>query len=590
MRIASVRRWWLDLKQGHNFYIAFVLSLLNFIIISYSLALERLPLLNQIFPNMWMWVAFFIVTYIPLTITLGHFHRQEQLPTEQNESALQNPVTMFQMKRIDDIAETLEKICQRLDIKDVIGLEMLNKGIDIAKLNSIARQRAKARTRTQLYERFRNKLLQYPVPSQTKLNYIQRSSLYNVIRNSRYVTLARSLIYKCVSLLSFDRGSESMEFTHFSGTQDSESMEFTHFSGTQKAGHAVHQFIPVLSPRDAAGNEVIAIRDMLRKLGYRSDIFVEVAHPEMYQESKKFTDYAVSSPNDVIIYHMASYSKLVNSILALPGRKIMVYHNITPHEYFTGINDEIVRSCRRGREQLHLLKNGIDLAIVHSEYSKMELVEIGFKNIVVAPVYINFDKYKRESKKNLTARYANSTNLLYVGRIVPHKKIEELLQIFAYYNNCIDSNSNLFIVGNYLGMERYYMWLKNLILKAKLRNVQFVHNADDSELVTYYNLADAYISMSEHEGFCIPMVESMYFGVPIIAYDSTSIPYTLGDAGIRVNEKNFEEIAELIGLIVYDDNVRNKIIEKQKERLDAIRQDNTLERTLATCLQEVWKC
>lgn len=232
-------------------------------------------------------------------------------------------------------------------ISDVNVFEANINGTDIADLNSTIRQRAKTRVRTPAYEYFRKTIAESPDPSQIKLDRIQRSSLYNLVRNLRLVQLAKSLVHKYASTLSFDRTSESIKPDNFNESYSKP---------------AVHQFVPVLAPRDAIGSEIIALRDMLRKFGYRSDILVEVIHPEMHRDSKKFTEYEVSSTNDVIIYHVASYSKLVDSFLSLPVRKIMIYHNITPPEYFINMNYKIAKSCRRGRKQLNLLKNGIVLA------------------------------------------------------------------------------------------------------------------------------------------------------------------------------------------------------------------------------------
>ena len=117
--IEWVKRRWFDLRSGHNFYLAFMMAVMNFVIISYALVLERVPVLNTIFPSMWIWIFFFIAVYIPASIMIGYFHKHTQLPTDQTEFALHNPVTMFQMKRLDEIAESIEKICQRLDIQGV---------------------------------------------------------------------------------------------------------------------------------------------------------------------------------------------------------------------------------------------------------------------------------------------------------------------------------------------------------------------------------------------------------------------------------------------------------------------------------------
>lgn len=130
------KRRWLDFRQGHNLYLAFALSLMNFVVIAYVLALERVPLLNQLFPTIWTWIIFFITVYIPLAIILGHFHKKQQLATDQSELALHNPVTMFQMRRFDDISEAIEKICQRLDIQDISIPKWKDSGNDQSKVET----------------------------------------------------------------------------------------------------------------------------------------------------------------------------------------------------------------------------------------------------------------------------------------------------------------------------------------------------------------------------------------------------------------------------------------------------------------------
>src|SRR5574341_373582 len=430
--------------------------------------------------------------------------------------------------------------------------------IDHGKLHLIVKQRLKSRNRTKEYEHAKNVLHEFPIqPTEIRSNWIHNSKLYNFAKNVKFSEIMKSLIDKYSNLEPFGH---NRKLTN----EDCE---------RQSSKPAVHQFVPVLSPRDAVGNEVLCIRNTLRRLGYRSEIFVERVHPEMIAESKPLTHYEVSSATDIIIYHHAAASDLVDFLVSLPGKKIMIYHNITPHEYFTGINKVTVESNRRGRDQLHTLRDKIDLAIAHSEFSRLELTEIGFRNSVVMPVLINFDIYDAKVKEDLVRKYSNSLNILFVGRLVPNKRIEDLLRVFTYYNKCVNSNSNLFIVGSSLGTQRYHAWLNQLIRDVQICNVHFIGTADIRELVTYYKIANIFVSMSEHEGFCVPLVESMHFGVPIVAFDSTAIPHTLGDAGILVKEKNFEEIGELIDTILDNDDIRTTIIEKQNERLQAFKQE-----------------
>ena len=330
-----------------------------------------------------------------------------------------------------------------------------------------------------------------------------------------------------------------------------------------------HQLIPVLAPRDAVGDEVLAIRDVLRNLGYISEIYVETIHPEMSHESKKFFSSRKKFEEDILIYHHAVGSKLADAILDSSSKIIMIYHNITPEDYFKGINDDVVESNRLGREQLTKLKDKVSLTITHSEFSSKELRRKGFSNVITIPFLIDFSSYDVKTDDELIKKFGNSVNMLFVGRFVPHKRIENIIKIFAYYNTCINSNSNLFLVGSYVGMEKYYQWLRYLVEHSKLSNVYFVTKLDDKELASYYKLADIYLSMSEHEGFGVPLVESMYFGIPIIAYNSSAVPDTLGGSGLVIDKENAEDVGELINLVLNDKKLAQKIIQKQHERLKA---------------------
>ncbi len=443
-------------------------------------------------------------------------------------------------------------------------------GVDNHKLNLRILEKLQARHINPDYEYARRILNGYSMID-VRLNPFIKTRFYNIVKNIKFGKVIKSLSSQCANMI-FSRQSQM-----FVNGMDSTKVKNSKIQ--------VCQFVPILAPRDAIGNEVLAIRHELRKLGYESAVFVKTLHPEMIHEAKRFTKCKMSG-NDVIIYHHATGSDLVNFIIRMPSRKILIYHNITPHKFFVGINNETAESSKLGREQLYLLRDKVDLAIADSEINRMELEKIGFVNTLVMPILIDFQRYNTKLKEDLVRKYNDSANFLFVGRIAPNKKIEDVIKIFAYYNRCINSNSNLFIVGGNIGTERYHAWLKDLIRKARISNVHFITAANRQELVTYYRIADLFVCMSEHEGFCVPLLESMYFKVPIVAYDSTAVPYTLGDAGILVSEKNFEEIGELIDIILEDQNMKDAIIEKQSRRLDDFSQETDGD-FLVKCVQKV---
>lgn len=338
---------------------------------------------------------------------------------------------------------------------------------------------------------------------------------------------------------------------------------------------AIHQLLPTFSPNDAIGNEVIVIQNVLKKMGYDSKIFAENIHPKFRNIAEHYSKYDKVVQNDVIIYHHSIGSVLSDFLLSLKPKIIMIYHNVTPPEFYAGIDSTLAELCRKGKEQLILFKNKISFAYGDSEFNRLELENLGYKKTGVLPILMNFTKYQNQLDDKLLNDYKNSTNFLYVGRISPNKRIDEVIRIFSYYNLNINSNSNLFIVGNYDdATKEFFDSLQSLVKNTKLSNVNFISNADAKKLNTYYSLADIFITMSNHEGFCVPLIESMFFNVPIIARNSTAIPYTLGNSGILTKNESFEEIGELVDLILKSD-LKEKITQKQSKQIKKIyRKDN----------------
>jgi L-malate glycosyltransferase len=332
----------------------------------------------------------------------------------------------------------------------------------------------------------------------------------------------------------------------------------------------IHQMLPSLSYGDAIGNEVLELQRILRSWGYESDIYAAHIHPKLLGLARDYKSYTkVSSPDNILIFHFAIGSDVSKFSENLPDKKIIIYHNITPGHFFRGFSEDLFHLVSTGREELAKLSDKVELALGVSEFNRKELVDLGFKNTGVLPILIDFKKYDQQPDENILNRYYDDKyiNLIFIGRISPNKKQEDLIKIFYYFNKFVEPRSRLFLVGSYKGMEKYHNYLNRLIAKLDLKNVYITGHVNFNELMAYYRLANVFISMSEHEGFCVPLVESMYFGIPIIAYNSTAIPDTLNGSGILVNKKIYEEISEMIGLLVNDEKFRDNIIKKQKSQL-----------------------
>ncbi|MBI5199057.1 MAG: glycosyltransferase family 4 protein [Nitrospirae bacterium] len=331
----------------------------------------------------------------------------------------------------------------------------------------------------------------------------------------------------------------------------------------------VYQILPNMSYGDAITNHVLVIKDILKELGYNSGIFSVNQDPRLSDLAQSYKDYRpLSSEDNLVIYHFSIGSEITDFFKTLPDKKMIVYHNITPSHFFLGINRMAEVDCRRGREELKSLIPFVEIALGVSEFNRLELEEAGFKITGVLPVVLNDYFYSRMPNRRLLKLFNDGkVNLLHVGRIAPNKKIEDVIKVFYFYNHKINPASRLLIVGSDVNMENYAFGLKELSDGFGLGEVYFIGAASIEELNACYRVAHAYICMSEHEGFCVPLLEAMFFGVPIIAYNSSGIPYTLGDAGILVNEKNFEEIAEMMDILVRDKRVRDRVVECQRKRL-----------------------
>jgi glycosyltransferase involved in cell wall biosynthesis len=347
----------------------------------------------------------------------------------------------------------------------------------------------------------------------------------------------------------------------------------------------IHQILPTFSPGDAIGNEAIEINNTLRKWSYESQIYAENIHPKM--NAKKYFEYdKVSSKNNVLIFHFSIGSDVSHYVRNLPDKKIIRFHGITPEKYFYGINDYTHHLLIRGREELNLYPELTDLALANSRYNQLELSNLGFKRTEILPLLLDLDIYDKSPSEKVLSKYDdNYVNILFVGRITPHKNQHILLKIFYYYK-FINPRSRLFLIGNFEGCENYLDQLQESIRKLKLKDVYIPGKVPLNDLISYYKLADIFLCMSESEGFCVPLIESMYFKIPVLAYNSTAIPDTLGNSGILINKLKSDEIAEMIDLVVNDEAFRNKIIQKQNERLKYFERLN-VENLLKEYIQQV---
>ena len=333
----------------------------------------------------------------------------------------------------------------------------------------------------------------------------------------------------------------------------------------------VHQFHPQVAFGDAASNQVLSLQKLLRSLGHNSEVFCE-QQPFVFEgKTHPLADYArYTSPDNVLLLHYTIHysDNVISWLRQIPDQKVLIYHNITPHHYFAGVNAPLAEAAQRGRRQLGLLSEICDAGWGVSAFNCRELKENGWSNLGVMPIIFDPERYTVRPKRSVMDAYQDGcANVLFVGRMAPNKRVEDLILTFFYLKRYVREDARLLLVGAHGGMGRYVGFLERVVEELDLEDVIMPGHVSHAELMAYYRCADCYLSMSEHEGFGVPFLEAMHFGVPIVAYEAAAIPETLGDSGILVREKAYPAIAELIGLLMEDRDLRVRITRGQSTRL-----------------------
>lgn len=333
----------------------------------------------------------------------------------------------------------------------------------------------------------------------------------------------------------------------------------------------VLQVLPTLAFGDAVGNHTRALELVLKDMGYETEIYALSIDKRLGKGKAKYIeDFPGLDPDDVVFYHLSTGSELNKAIPKLKCRKIVEYHNVTPPRFFKGISEELEERCQTGVDQVKKMSKVFDYAVADSAFNKEDLISMGYDcPIEVAPILIDFEDYRRSPNPEVMARFQDDlTNIVFTGRIVPNKKQEDIIAAFYYYKKFFNPKSRLILVGSGKGMERYLSKLKDYVRKLELEDsVLFTGHVKFNEILAYYRIADVFLCMSEHEGFCVPLIEAMQFQVPIVAFDSTAIGGTLGGSGILLKEKDLLMAAGVIDRLMTDVRLRNQIIEEQKRRL-----------------------
>ena len=323
----------------------------------------------------------------------------------------------------------------------------------------------------------------------------------------------------------------------------------------------------VVLPGDAVSNDVLGMRDALSAEGHEVQVFATGAAVEagIAKAAPDAIGY-LRDPNDCLIYHFAfGWEPGLDLLRNVRCKRVVKYHNVTPPEFFEGYSQEYVDGCRRGREHVALVAQaGCDLYLSDSDYNAGELIAAGAvpaRSFVVPPFH-HIDRLESvAADQAVLRRYGQDglTNLVNVGRIVPNKRHELLLESFARYRSQYDPSARLLIVGR--EDDRLAAYGRRLRRWARLLGLGdsavFTGGVTDEQLKAIYSVAAAFVLTSEHEGFSVPLVEAMAARVPIVAVAAGAVAGTVGDAGIVWGERDPALIAAGVDAVVRNKDLRN---------------------------------
>jgi glycosyltransferase involved in cell wall biosynthesis len=347
----------------------------------------------------------------------------------------------------------------------------------------------------------------------------------------------------------------------------------------------VNQWVPAAHAGDAIGDSARKMRAMLRALGHESEIYALTIDDELQGDVRPFSDTAAQA-GDLTIFHYALPSPMTAAFAGLVRGRVLQYHNVTPAHYFAPYDPALFRLASLARAELATLVGQVDLALGVSEFNRAELEAMGFAPTGVLPLAVDVSRVSRPVRRPALEKILTADdmiNFLFVGRVAPNKKLEDHLKLAEHYKRYVDEYYRFIFVGKHDAVPQYYASIRAMMARFRLLNERFIFTGPvpDDDLAVYYRHAAVYISLSEHEGFCAPLLEAMAADVPILAYAAAAVPETLGGSGVQFYPKDMEYAAELLAVLTFDDDVRARVIAGQRARL-AHFSDARLQRELAS--------
>jgi L-malate glycosyltransferase len=327
----------------------------------------------------------------------------------------------------------------------------------------------------------------------------------------------------------------------------------------------VDQVIPSLASRDAIGVHTLNLRDGLRDVGIDSDIFYGSFTPDVQHEGRSVTELGRAGRDRWLLYQSSIGSPVYDMFAARHEPKLVNYHNITPAHLLRDWEPNVAYEVALGRTQLARLAPQSRFAVADSAFNESELHALGYEGTAVVPLLIDMHRKSEEPDPAVVADLARHTaasggaDLLFVGKISPHKAPHDLIKMLAVLRRLYDPAARLHLIGSPLG-ETYEPALRAFITELGLDDaVNFAGSVSGAALEAYLQAADVFVCASDHEGFCVPLAEAMGHGIPIVAYGVTAVPETVGSAGLVLPDKSPVRFAAAVGRVLSDAALRQQL-------------------------------
>ncbi len=346
----------------------------------------------------------------------------------------------------------------------------------------------------------------------------------------------------------------------------------------------IHQLLSAAGPFDAVTQQALAYNDLFASWGIAGDIYASSIEPRL-PEPVHALPRLRAGPEDLLLIHYSAYAPRLEPLLELPNRRLLVYHNVTPARYLWSFQPHVATVCEIGRDHLPRYAQAVDIAVAVSEYNARELREAGARDVRVVPILFDPERFgKPEAHED-----PDRPLIVNVGRLAPHKRHDLVIRAFALFQRELAPDARLVCAGEPISIA-YREQLVELAQRLGARNVELPGPLGQDSLTRLYSEASAALYLSEHEGFCIPLVEAFHFGIPVVARPAGGMPEVAGDAALWTAEQpDLAVVAELLALTSRDSELREALAVAGRARLEEFAPARTAAK-LRDAVEAVTRC